>query len=261
MFVGLSTIVQCEEIIATGGQDGTAKIWNLNSGRHLATLKRHGGREPFFGGEQRSVNSVAFNKDATLLVTASNDATAKLWDLRCLSAQKVRCATTLMGHSKAVQSAFFNQAGDYIITLSQDNTIKVWNLRGLCIATVTGYTGDIGKIAFHKRTGVIAVIACDGTTINSFGSNVNNIVNLFNLSGQCVARLIGHTDDIESVCFNKAGDRLITTSYDKTVKLWDVHGNCLWTLTGYRGDPNGCVLIEHLVLIEHVLIVQEIIFL
>ncbi|MCA9211806.1 MAG: protein kinase [Planctomycetales bacterium] len=34
--------------------------------------------------------------------------------------------------------------------------------------------------------------------------------------------LAGHTDNVTSVCFNPAGDRIVTCSVDRTVRLWDV---------------------------------------
>ncbi|MBI1925970.1 hypothetical protein HYR99_17175 [Candidatus Poribacteria bacterium] len=55
-------------LLATGSRDNTAKVWEMPSGRLMATLKH-----------DIFVFSVAFSPDGKLLATGSNDNTAKVW--------------------------------------------------------------------------------------------------------------------------------------------------------------------------------------
>jgi WD40 repeat protein len=57
------------ELVATGGSDGTARIWDSRTGRPLAVLDAH----------QDAVNALAFSPDGRLLVTAAGDGTAIVW--------------------------------------------------------------------------------------------------------------------------------------------------------------------------------------
>ena len=41
-------------------------------------------------------------------------------------------------------------------------------------------------------------------------------------SGQEVLTLRGHTGGVTSVCFSPDGTRLVSTSVDNTVKVWDL---------------------------------------
>jgi len=56
--------------LATAGDDRTARIWDISSGRELLTLQGH----------FNEVASVRFSPDGNRIVTASWDQTAKLWD-------------------------------------------------------------------------------------------------------------------------------------------------------------------------------------
>jgi hypothetical protein len=62
--------------LATGSEDGTAKVWDAATGRELLTLKGH----------SSSVNSVSWSLDGQRLATGSEDGTAKVWEAATASA-------------------------------------------------------------------------------------------------------------------------------------------------------------------------------
>lgn len=52
---------------------------------------------------------------------------------------------------------------------------------------------------------------------------------------------IGHTAEIVSLDFDTPGNRIITGSFDNTVKVWDVRtGRCVHSLTGHQGEISSC---------------------
>jgi len=57
--------------ILTGSDDGTAKIWDAQTGQEIGTISGH----------TASVNSVLFSTDGRTLLTASDDGTVRLWDI------------------------------------------------------------------------------------------------------------------------------------------------------------------------------------
>ncbi len=58
-------------VIATGHSEGSVRLWNRET-EQVAKLLR---------GHEDDVNQIAFSPTGTLMVTASSDDTAKLWDV------------------------------------------------------------------------------------------------------------------------------------------------------------------------------------
>ncbi|MBO5838211.1 MAG: hypothetical protein J6R06_00850, partial [Bacteroidales bacterium] len=53
-------------------------------------------------------------------------------------------------------------------------------------------------------------------------------------TGQCLKTLEGHSDWVRSVAYSPDGTKIISGSYDKTIKIWDaITGQCLKTLEGH----------------------------
>ena len=58
-------------LVATGSMDSTAKLWDVESGQEIFTLRGH----------QAEIVSLCFNTDGDKLLTSSFDNTAKIWDV------------------------------------------------------------------------------------------------------------------------------------------------------------------------------------
>ncbi len=98
--------------IAVGGQSGLLGIWDVNNGHRIMALRGH----------RKALHQVRFNRTGTLLVSASADETARLWDV-----SSGRLIRTFTGH-------YFDEADispneKYIITADNDGKAIIWNLK------------------------------------------------------------------------------------------------------------------------------------
>jgi WD40 repeat protein len=56
----------------------------------------------------------------------------------------------------------------------------------------------------------------------------------------------GHTDKISSANFSPDGKQIVSASVDKTLKLWDLAGNCLQTFVGHTAGVSSVNFNSHL---------------
>lgn len=74
-------------------------------------------------GHKRYVMRMALSRDGSLLVTASHDKTARLWDAKTGAALAV-----LSGHVMEVEDATFSPDGREVVTASYDGTARIWDI-------------------------------------------------------------------------------------------------------------------------------------
>ena len=208
-------------LLATGSLDGTARIWDPDTGQTLTTLTGH----------TNPVWSVAWAADRDgrlLLATGSADGTARIWD-----PDTGQTLTTLTGHTSSVWSVAWAADRDgrlLLATGSADGTARIWDPdTGQTLTTLTGHTNTVWSVAWAADR--------DGRLLLATG-NADNTARIWDPdTGQTLTTLTGHTNLIRSVAW--AADRdgrllLATGSLDQTARIWDPDtGQTLTTLTGH----------------------------
>jgi hypothetical protein len=136
--------------LATGSDDGTAKVWDTAIGRELLTLKGH----------TSGVSAVSWSPNGKRLATGSVDGTAKVWE-----AADSRELLTLKGHSRGVSSVSWSPDGTRLVTGSGDSTAKVWDAAsGRELLTLKGHTGAIVSLSWSPDGTRLAMVGqLDGT--------------------------------------------------------------------------------------------------
>ena len=241
--------------LVSGSLDGTVILWEVSTGKNLATL------EGTMGGLHKSV---AFSPDGTLIAHTSGLAgTVEIW-----AVSTENNINTIFEHTDSVHSAAFSPDGTKLAAaLSVSQGVKLWEIKtGKNIATFAEGMGSVISVAFspdgaklactpgalgrvklwevetrkeiatfQKHTGWVSsvVFSPDGAKLASGADD--KTVKLWEVAtGKNIATLIGHTKLVASVAFSPDGTKLASGSEDKMVKLWEVAtGKNVATLAGH----------------------------
>jgi len=196
--------------IATGGEDGTVKVWNL-SGHQITQVEAHKG----------GVMSVNFSPDGQSFATAGRDGKAKLWNL---SGQQI---ATFEGHKGRVIWVRFSPDGQRIATTGFDRTVRLWDLSGEQIDLFDTHQQGVWEVKFSPNGQYLATTGFDGT------------VKLLNLSGQIIADMKGHQEIVRSVSFSPDGQYLAAAGDDDTVQVGKLSGQQIHIINKFKGNQNG----------------------
>jgi WD40 repeat protein len=214
------------DVVVIGTDLGTLYVWptepKLQS--ELVTLD----------GQAGPIHSIGFNRDGTMLVSASGDGTACLWDV----AKWTRRAC-LKGHGEAVLDAEFDAGGGLIATGSADGTARLWSAQtGLDIATFSPNNGAVTSVAFSPEIGSSKVLVTtaggsaslwegrEGKEIALLRSDENSIIRqaLFSPDGRRIVTV--DESELRLLLDPAAGDDFLDMQSFKRVswRLWDVAG-------------------------------------
>jgi WD40 repeat protein len=247
-------------LLATTGDDGAARLWQIAAGNVQAVLTGHtsgvwgcafspDGTLLATTGEDRTVRlwqvatgaevdvltghadwviTCAFSPDGTLLATTSADGTARLWQVADGTTRVV-----LSGHAGRVRRCAFRPDGTHLATTGEDGTMRLWEIAtGTEVHVLTGQasTGGVSDCAFSADGSLLATARNDGT------------VRLWHATdGTERAPLTGHTTRVYRCTFSPDSATLATVSYG-IVRLWHIpDGTVKAVLTGHNATVYGCV--------------------
>lgn len=110
-------------------------------------------------GHRAPVTRVIFHPVFSVMVTASEDATIKVWDYEAGDFER-----TLKGHTDSVQDISFDQTGKLLASCSADMSIKLWDFQGFeCIRTMHGHDHNVSSVAIMPNGDHIVSASRDKT--------------------------------------------------------------------------------------------------
>jgi WD40 repeat protein/serine/threonine protein kinase len=182
--------------VVTASEDGTARVWEVASGKAVGEPMRHNG----------VVKSIAFSPDGKRVATASADGTARVWE-----AATGKAVGEPLRHDGVVNSVAFDPDGKWVLTASEDGTARVWEV-------ATGKA--VGQPLRHDGFVFSASISSDGKWMVTTSSDQTARV-WEAASGKPVGRLLQHEKDVWRADFSPDGKWVVTASGDGTARVWE----------------------------------------
>jgi len=163
--------------IASASADGTAKIWDAETGSNIDTLVGH----------MAGVSCLAWAPDSNTLATGSDDKAIRLWDRVTASpghargdggkmhgasrSGKARAETRggrtgkgpLLGHHNYVYCLAFSPKGNILASGSYDEAVFLWDIRaGRLMRSLPAHSDPVSGIDFSRDGTLVVSCSTDG---------------------------------------------------------------------------------------------------
>lgn len=180
------------EYFVSCSHDMTWKLWSVEKRKCIQSQEGHG----------RGIYSLSVHPDQSLIASADLSGIAALWDLR--TGKHIQ---TLKSHNKKILACEFAPNGYLLSTGSEDNTIKIWDIRKKSLMyTIPAHTKLISSLSLSQSSIV--------------SGSYDGLVKVWKIQDFSLVQTLTHNSKVTDVCFDESGDILVSSSFDRTFKVW-----------------------------------------
>jgi len=229
--------------LATGGLDGKAIVWDVETGDKV--------REISFADTKLAIFSVDISSDNSMLATADWGGYVVIWDIETgnrirsiskhdgFAVYKVKFMPNgvyyisagldgklklieidtgeeirrFIGHTELVNSINLNPTGDKFVTTGWDGTIRIWDfLSGIQLLKIKAHQGGVYSASFD-RSGKYLVSGGDDFLVRYWDAS----------TGKLISEFSGHQGGVGDANITSDLGNIISGSRDGSVKIWDVN--------------------------------------
>jgi WD40 repeat protein len=176
-------------------------VWDTNLGTRLRSME---------AAHADVIRTVAMAPVGSVVASGGGDSAIFLWDME--TGKKIR---SFNRHTHTVRCLTFSPDGKRLYSAGNDSVAHGWEVEN-------------GKLIMHIRGayGLVSTIAtsADGKTL-ALGneSSIIHVIDAF--TGAPLRTIIGHGNLVRAVGFTPEGNRLVSASWDGTLRVWNLREN------------------------------------
>ncbi|KAF3965269.1 hypothetical protein ACB098_05G061200 [Castanea mollissima] len=178
---------------------GQLLVWEWRSESYVVKQQGH-----YF-----DVNCVAYSPDSQLVATGADDNKVKVWTV-----SSGFCFVTFSEHTNAVTALHFMASNHCLLSASLDGTVRAWDL--FRYRNFRTFTTPSSRQFVSLAADQSGEVICAGT-LDSFEIFVWSMK-----TGRLLDVLSGHEGPVHGLMFSPTNAILASSSWDRTVRLWDV---------------------------------------
>ena len=205
-------------LVSAGGVVGeTFVVWDILKGVHRVAAPR---------GHTKTVTTCDWSFDGTLIVSASEDGTVRVWD--ALTFEQLEFLDDQRAVSKP-DCLMFTGDARCLAWVSQPPTnggeCHVWMPSTKERSKVLPARPSVGNVPVHALAvdNRRVATAYGGTETNGPGGYEDCVARIWDgATGTALGVLIGHKGAVSLVGFSPGGASVLTASWDGSVKIWDI---------------------------------------
>lgn len=194
-----------DEIAVTGSSDWTLIMWDIKTWQPIRRLVKH----------TAGVLDIAFDKEK--IISCSKDSNICIWDRK--TGRLLDCLT---GHSGPVNAVQLR--GNLFVSASGEGCAKLWNLKTSRIGTQEARASTtLVRDFWSEERGLACVEFSEDAKFIFAGGNDKVIYKFDTATGAVAAKMQGHEGLVRSLYLDTANGRVVSGSYDLSVRVWDYH--------------------------------------
>jgi WD40 repeat protein len=174
-----------------------------------------------FTGHLAEIRSLAISPDGRWVLSGSDDATARLWDID--TEDPSATAIVLRGHQESISAVAVTPDSRWLVTAGHDATAMLWDLTKPDPSqeplVLRGHTGPINAVAVSASGRWLATVSGDLSTDD-------NSARLWDLTrndpSEAPVVLRGHDKPVVCVAISRDSHWIVTGSQDGTVRRFDL---------------------------------------
>jgi WD40 repeat protein len=212
-------------------KDGSYNVLDFETGQCIRTLTGNNGS---------TICYAAFGRDSEKLVSLSDDGILRVWELETVS-----CVQTLKSSSPQIMTVGFTPDGtklltgqadfaftpdsERLITASYNHRLELWDLEIEQLINTVWFDAD----SFYDESDGQSIQVKDRWAVPVWDVQSFRTVSA-DETVEPLMFLEGHTRRVNLLVLSTDAKKLITGSWDKTIRVWDLQsGECLRTLEGH----------------------------